>query len=102
MTTAEITSSLFALRDAEYRAFQIKLIPTAEADSIIGVRTPALRSLAAELLKAGGYEDYLTDLPHRYFEENQLHAFIVSGMKDYPNCIKEVNRFLPLVDNWAT
>ena len=102
MTTPEITKSLFSLQDAQYRAFQIKLIPNIGPDSIIGVRTPALRSLAAELLKAGGYEEFLGDLPHRYFEENQLHAFIVSGMKDYPTCIKQVNRFLPFVDNWAT
>ena len=102
MTTPEITKSLFSLQDAQYRAFQNKLIPNIGPDSIIGVRTPALRSLAAELLKSGGYEDFLGDLPHRYFEENQLHAFIVSGMKDYPTCIKEVNRFLPFVDNWAT
>ena len=100
--TDEIRAELFRLRDEPYRSFQGKLIPTVPAECIIGVRTPALRSLAKELVRREDVRDYLDDLPHRYFDENQLHAFILSEMKDYERCMAEVCRFLPYVDNWAT
>ena len=98
----EIRKELFALQDEKYRAFQVKLFPTLDPDTIIGVRTPDLRSYAKKLLKDEGVTGFLSDLPHRYFDENQLHAFIISEMKDYDRCIGEVKRFLPYVDNWAT
>lgn len=98
----EIREHLFALQDTKYRDFQAKLIPTVTADSVIGVRTPELRKYAAELLKQGAYDEFLKDLPHRYFDENQLQAFVISGMKDYDRCMEELCRFLPYVDNWAT
>ena len=81
---------------------QIKIIPTIDPGSIIGVRTPELRSMAKDALKAGNYMDFLEDLPHKYFEENQLHAFIISGIKDLNECMEELEKFLPYVDNWAT
>ena len=98
----EIRKELFALQDEKYRAFQVKLFPTLDPDTIIGVRTPELRSYAKKILKEEGISAFLSDLPHRYFDENQLHAFIVSEMKDYDRCIGEVSYFLPYVDNWAT
>ena len=98
----EIRKELFALQDEKYRAFQVKLFPTLDPDTIIGVRTPDLRSYAKKLLKEEGISAFLSDLPHRYFDENQLHAFIVSEMKDYDRCMGEVSYFLPYVDNWAT
>ena len=98
----KIREKLFSMQDKKYRDFQAKLIPTVATDSVIGVRTPALRTYAKELLKEGKYEVFLQDLPHRYFDENQLHAFIISGIKDYEKCMEEVCRFLPYVDNWAT
>ena len=98
----EIREHLFSMQDTKYRDFQAKLIPTAEASSVIGVRTPALRKYAAELLRQGDYEVFLSDLPHQYFDENQLHAFVLSGIKDYEICMEELCRFLPYVDNWAT
>ena len=98
----KIREELFSMQDKKYRDFQAKLIPTVATDSVIGVRTPALRTYAKELLKEGKYEAFLQDLPHRYFDENQLHAFIISGIKDYEKCMEEVCRFLPYVDNWAT
>ena len=98
----EIRKELFALQDEKYRAFQVKLFPTLDPDTIIGVRTPNLRSYAKKLLKEEGISAFLSNLPHRYFDENQLHAFIVSEMKDYDRCIGEVSYFLPYVDNWAT
>ena len=97
-----IVDDLFKMQDKEYREFQVKLIPGKTVDVMIGVRTPDLRKYAKELVKEGKYEDFLKDLPHKYFDENQLHAFILSEIKDYDECIEYVERFLPYVDNWAT
>ena len=96
------TERLMELQDTGYRDMQKKIIPTVDPDSIIGVRTPALRALAKEMLKSGDYKSFLNELPHKYFEENQLHAFILSGMKDFDECMDELEKFLPFVDNWAT
>ena len=98
----EIRETLFQLQDVKYRDFQSKLIPTAEDDTVIGVRTPELRKAAKKLVKSEGIQEFLEDLPHRYFDENQLHAFIISEIKNYDRCLEEVERFLPYVDNWAT
>ena len=98
----DIKSRLSELQDEKYREMQIKIIPNVDPESIIGVRTPALRSLAKELAKRDDVDVFLDDLPHVFFEENQLHAFILSGMKDYEACIQRLHRFLPYVDNWAT
>ena len=98
----DIQSELFSRQDLSYREMQVKIIPNIEADSIIGVRTPELKKLAKELVKRADIQEFLNDLPHRYFDENQLHAFIISEIKDYEQCISEVERFLPFVNNWAT
>ena len=98
----EIREELFRLQDIKYRDFQSKLIPNLEAETMIGVRTPELRKYARQLSKREDICDFLSDLPHKYFDEKQLHAFIISGIKDYDRCLKEVDRFLPYVDNWAT
>ena len=97
-----IRKELFAMRDGKYREFQIRLIPTVPPDAIIGVRTPDLRKYAGLLSGRDDVRLFLDDLPHRYFDENQLHAFIVSEIKDYKRCMEEVKRFLPCIDNWAT
>ena len=102
MITDDIRKELKKLQDKGYRDMQVTIIPTVEADSIIGVRTPALRQLAKELSKREEISEFLSDLPHKFFEENQLHAFILSGMKDAESCIRLVDEFLPYVDNWAT
>lgn len=102
MLTDEIRDRLFAMRDEKYGEFQSKLIPTAAGEAFIGVRTPDLRKYAKELVKRDDVQQFLDDLPHRYFDENQLHAFILSEMKDYDRCIAGVCRFLPYMDNWAT
>ena len=98
----DIQAELFALQDKKYQAFQSKLMPTVAPEQIIGVRTPALRKLAKEISKGEEAEHFLAALPHTYFEENQLHAFILSGMKDYEACMAQLEKFLPYVDNWAT
>ena len=100
--TDKIRKELFSLQDLKYREMQEKIIPTVKPESIIGVRTPELRRMAKELAGREGIDAFLNDLPHRYFDENQLHAFILSGMKDYAECLAALERFLPYVDNWAT
>ena len=102
MITEEIRQSLFELQDIKYRDFQAKLIPGKDTEMMIGVRTPELRKLAKQMLKREDIREFLRDLPHRYFDEDQLHAFIVSGIKEYGKCMEELMRFLPFVDNWAT
>ena len=102
MNKSKLYRKMYELQDLKYRDMQIKIIPTVEPESVIGVRTPELRAMAKELLKAGEYKDFLEDLPHKYFEENQLHAFIISGIKDLSECMEELEKFLPYVDNWAT
>ncbi|MCD8069209.1 MAG: DNA alkylation repair protein [Lachnospiraceae bacterium] len=98
----EIRTRLFTMRDTEYRDFQSALIPTVDKENIIGVRTPALRRYAKELAGREEIEDFLTDLPHSYFEENNLHFFIVERTPDFEKCLAQVQAFLPYVNNWAT
>ncbi len=98
----EIEKRLLELQDEKYREMQIRILPTLDPAAVIGVRTPELRTMAKQLVKEGISEAFLQELPHHYFEENQLHAFILSGMKDFALCIEELDRFLPFVDNWAT
>ena len=102
MNREEIRKQLFAMQDTDYREFQVKLIPTVDPEKVIGVRTPQLRKFAKELTKDPEAESFLEDLPHEYFDENQLHAFLISEMKDFDSCILRTERFLPQIDNWAT
>jgi len=97
-----VKDEIFLLRDAGYRDFQIKLFPTVDPDTVIGVRTPQLRELAKRMIREGRADAFLAELPHEYFDENQLHAFILSEIKDFRVCLEGVKRFLPYVDNWAT
>ncbi len=97
-----VRERLLALRDEQNAAFVAKLIPNIPAETILGARTPALRSLAKELWREGDVSDFLAELPHRYFEENSLHAFFIEQIRDYDACMAELERFLPWVDNWAT
>ena len=90
------------MRDKDYALLQAKTIPTVAAERIIGVRTPALRSFAKDLYRDFDMEDFLACTPHQYFDEDQLHAFVISLEKDFDRCIAEVDAFLPFIDNWAT
>ena len=102
MNLNEIRAELFKMQDMDYRDFNSKLIPTVDKESMIGIRTPDLRKYAKQLGKSSDVIEFLQTLPHKYFDENQLHAFIISEIKDFKNCIDEINRFLPYIDNWAT
>lgn len=106
MTREEIISKvqeeLFALQDPSYREFHAKLLPTVEKERLIGVRTPALRTYAKAFGKTEEAKLFLEILPHQYYEENNLHGMLIEQIKDYENCIRELDRFLPYIDNWAT
>lgn len=98
----EIKKTLFTLRDPEYKAFQEKLMPTVEKARVIGIRTPVLRRFAAELAKKEEAAAFMADLPHFYYEENNLHAFLIEKIGDFEKTVDALERFLPYVDNWAT
>lgn len=102
MHTDEIRKILFQNQDEKYRDFMARLLPTLDPQTVIGVRTPVLRDLAKRLYKENSHCEFLNDLPHRYFDENQLHAFLICEVKEYEPCVEALNRFLPFVDNWAT
>ena len=102
MIAEEIREELFKRQDIKYRDFQAKLIPNLDPGVMIGVRTPDLRALAKELAGREDISAFLDTLPHRYFDEDQLHAFVISGIRDFDACIAHVNDFLPFVNNWAT
>ena len=97
----EIQKELFSLQDKEYMKFLSKLTPNVSEDTIIGVRIPEIRKLAKKLVKNNEYEDFLKELPHKYYDENLLHGAIISESKDFEKCIKLLDNFLPFVDNWA-
>lgn len=97
-----ILESLYAAADAGYRDFNSGLVPTVGADKFIGVRTPVLRAMARDMAKSGVCVDFVAELPHKYFEENQLHAFIISEIHDFDSAVRAVDKFLGYVDNWAT
>ena len=98
----DIQTALFALRDPAYQAFQSKLIPTIDPQTEIGVRMPALRKLAREIAGTPVAEGFLQELPHRYYEENNLHGLLISAIPDYDGAVAALETFLPYVDNWAT
>ena len=95
------TEELFALQDSSYGDFQAKLTPGIPREKFIGVRVPEVRKLAKRLAKEPEAASFLADLPHKYYDENMLHALLLSEMKDYDACVAAVDRFLPYVDNWA-
>ena len=97
----KIQKELFLLQDKEYMKFLSKLTPNVPEDTIIGVRIPEIRKLAKKLVRNNEYEDFLKELPHKYYDENLLHGAIISENKDFENCIELLDSFLPFVDNWA-
>ena len=102
---AELTrlqKQLFELQDTKYRDFHSKLMPETDKETVIGIRVPVLRKFAKEFAKTPEAEPFLQQLPHQFYEENNLHIMLITGIKDYPKCMEEVQRFLPYIDNWAT
>ena len=97
-----VQRELFAMQDLKYRDFHAKLMPTVDKGTVIGVRTPELRKFAKEYGKTEMAKIFLQVLPHQYYEENNLHGLLIEQIKDYEQCIEELERFLPYIDNWAT
>lgn len=97
-----LQKQLFAMQDLSYRDFHSKLMPTIDKETIIGIRTPQLRKFAKEFAKTDEGEQFLNNLPHQYYEENNLHGFLLEMEKDYDKLVEKLDKFLPYVDNWAT
>ena len=97
-----VQEKLFELQDEKYRDFHAALMPTIDKETVIGVRSPQLKKFAKEFYKSGDYESYLKILPHKYYEENNVHAALIGFEKDYGKAIELLDKFLPFVDNWAT
>ncbi len=93
---------LFKLSDEDYRAFQAKIVPNVTKENFMGIRTPNLNRFVKEYFQAADAESFLNDLPHKYFEENSIHALLISALKDFGDCLNATKNFLPYVDNWAT
>ena len=91
---------LLKVQDKEYRDFQIKLVPNISPDAMIGVRTPDMRNIAKEVFKSDERDAFLKELPHKYYEENLVHFFLIAMIKDFDECVKAVDEFLPYVDCW--
>jgi 3-methyladenine DNA glycosylase AlkD len=98
----DVQKKLFGLQDLKYKEFQCKLMPTINSETVIGVRTPDLRKFAREFSKTPEALEFLKILPHKYYEENNLHGFLIETIRDYDTCIAAVEAFLPYIDNWAT
>lgn len=98
----KLRDELLSMSDEKYKAFQCKLMPTVDESLVIGIQTPKLRSLAVRIYKRGEAGEFLNSLPHFYYEENNLHAFLIEKEKNYDCAIELIDKFLPYVDNWAT
>ncbi len=97
----KVLDKLFELKDEKYANFHSKLIPNIPREKIIGVRVPEMRRLAKEYFKSEESKLFLSSLPHKYYDENLLHGMLLSMIKDYDDCINELEKFLPYIDNWA-
>ena len=97
----DILRRLFDVQDLKYRDFTASLIPNVDRERFIGVRLPELRALAKELRQEGDADEYLTALPHRYVEEDELHSILLSEVRDLDRLLSGLEAFLPHVDNWA-
>lgn len=97
-----VQEQLFSMQDLGYRDFHSRLMPTVDKARVIGVRTPQLRKFAKEFAKTPEAAEFLRQLPHTYYEENNLHGFLIAGMKDFDECLAAMEEFLPYIDNWAT
>lgn len=97
-----IARRLFEMQDLSYRDFHSRLMPGVPKEKIIGVRVPQLRKLTKELLIEGDYEPFLQELPHKYYEQDNVHILLISACGDFNEAVKLVSSFLPYIDNWAT
>ena len=87
-------------QDAAYREFQTRLVPNVPPETLLGVRTPQMRAIAKEIGKSAERDAFLSTLPHPYYEENLIHFFVLAEIKDFDECVRRVEAFLPYVDCW--
>ena len=98
----DLQKRLFKMQDLKYRDFHSKLMPNVPYDAVIGVRVPELRKFSKEFAKTEESRAFIKQLPHKYYEENNVHAFVLEQIRDYDTAIMETEKFLPYIDNWAT
>ena len=96
--TKKVEQDLFEMQDLKYRDFHSRLMPGIDKETIIGIRTPILRKFTKEFARTPGAEEFLTQLPHRYYEENHMHMMIITSISDYETCLAEIQRFLPYIN----
>ena len=96
-----LQEELLKISDKEYASFQSKLTPGIDPELFLGVRVPVLRKFAKDYIKKEESKNFLKELPHKYYDENMLHALLISEMKNFDEIVENLNRFLPFVDNWA-
>ena len=91
---------LLSYKDEKYKEFQSKLVPNIDKKTIIGVRTPQIKKIVKEIFDTAEATIFLQTLPHQYYEENLIHFFLISKIKDFDECVKEVEKFLPYINCW--
>ncbi|MCQ2457497.1 MAG: DNA alkylation repair protein [Clostridia bacterium] len=101
MTYKELLDILFSHRDEKYADFSAKLIPTVPRERFIGIRSPEYKKILKEIGSDYVIPEFLSTLPHKYHEENCLHVALINRIKSYPECVAELDRFMPYIDNWA-
>lgn len=102
MSSNEITTVLLSMKDDDVADFTSRTIPNIERDTIIGIKTPELKAIAKRYFGTKAAEEFMGDLPHKHFEEDQVHVFMLALIKDFDTCIRETEKFLPYINNWAT
>ena len=95
-----VSERLAELGSEKYRDFQSKLVPGIPKETILGVKTPEMRKIAKESRGTKMAEEFLAELPHQYYEENLVHFFLIAMIRDFDECVKAVEIFLPYVDCW--
>lgn len=101
----EIKDYLLKNQDLQYKQFHSSLMPTINSEVVIGIKVPILRNYTKELLKKYATQSFIPffkDLPHQYYEENNIHAFLIEKINNYDECLFQLEQFLPYIDNWAT
>jgi 3-methyladenine DNA glycosylase AlkD len=101
----EIKDYLLKNQDLQYKKFHSSLMPTINSEVVIGIKVPILRNYTKELLKKYDIQSFVPffeDLPHQYYEENNIHAFLIEKINNYDECLFQLEQFLPYIDNWAT
>ena len=96
-----IREILYAHQDLKYADFIAKLVPTLPKEHFIGVRTPEYKKILKELPGEDVVNEFMNTLPHQFYEENILHVTLICKIKDFDECLKQAERFLPYVNNWA-